>query len=93
MHLRSRKTLTKDQPSIRLADLNEDVKNKEQEHEQSHEPLNSNHAHHELQNPPYLEILNLEKPPTHPEFDFLGELKNMCVKIQLFQAINYVPIY
>jgi hypothetical protein len=45
------------------------------------------------QPPPYPERMNLDKPPTQPEFDFLGELKNVCVRIPLFQAIKYVPIY
>jgi hypothetical protein len=30
---------------------------------------------------------------TEVEFDFLGELKNACVKIPLFQAIKDVPVY
>jgi hypothetical protein len=29
----------------------------------------------------------------HPEFHFLGELKNLCVKISLLQAIKDVPVY
>jgi len=37
--------------------------------------------------------LHLEKPFTKPEFEFLGEPKNVCVKIPLFQAIKDVPIY
>jgi hypothetical protein len=67
--------------------------NEESELKQSQEPLKVDNSHPELQNPPYPEILNLEKPFTQPEFDFLGELKNVCVKILLFQAIKDVPIY
>jgi hypothetical protein len=93
IHLQSGKTLTKDQPPIHIEYLNEDVHNEEPEQKQSHEPLKVDNSHPELQNPPYPEILNLEKPLTQPEFDFLGELKNVCVKIPLFQAIKYVPIY
>jgi hypothetical protein len=55
--------------------------------------LKANISHPKLQNPPYLEIFNLEKPLTHLEFDFLGELKNVCVKISLFQGIKVIPIY
>jgi hypothetical protein len=28
-----------------------------------------------------------------PKFDLFGELKNVCVKIPLFQAIKDIPIY
>jgi hypothetical protein len=63
------------------------------EPKQSQEPSKVENSHPELQNPPYPERLHLEKPFTQPEFDFLGELKNVCVKIPLFQAIKDVPIY
>ena len=43
--------------------------------------------------PPYPDRLVIEKPTTQPEFDILNELKNICVKIPLFQAIKYIPIY
>jgi len=35
----------------------------------------------------------LNKPIIQPEFDFLGELKNIFLKIHLFQVINIVQIY
>jgi hypothetical protein len=38
-------------------------------------------------------LLNQEKPFTQPEIDFLGELRNVCVKIPLFQEIKDIPIY
>jgi hypothetical protein len=59
----------------------------------SQEPSKDQNSHPELQDPPYPERLNQEKPFTQPEFDFLGELKNVCVKIPLFQEIKDVPIY
>jgi hypothetical protein len=93
IHLRSRKTLTKDQPHISIEYLNEEVPNEESEQKQSQEPSKAQNSHPELQDPPYPERLNQEKPFTQPEFDFLGELKNVCVKIPLFQAIKDVPIY
>jgi hypothetical protein len=37
--------------------------------------------------------LVIEKPTTRPEFDILNELKNICVKIPLLQAIKDIPIY
>jgi len=73
--------------------LNEDVQNEELEPKQSQEPSKSKNAHLELQNSPYPESLNLEKPYTQLEFDFPGELKNVSVKISLFQSIKDVPIY
>ena len=81
------------QPHVHIEYLNEDVQNEEPEHEQSHEPLRFNHAHPKPRNPPYPEILNQEKTSTHLDFDFLGEIENVCVKILFFQAIKYVPIY
>jgi hypothetical protein len=46
-----------------------------------------------VQDPPYPGRLTIEKSTKQYEFDFCGELKNVCVKITLFQAIKYVPIY
>ena len=35
----------------------------------------------------------IPRPLEHPNFDLLGELKNLCVKIPLLQAIQDIPIY
>ena len=43
--------------------------------------------------PPFLEILVIEKLVVHPEYDILNELKNICVKIPLLQAIKDILIY
>jgi hypothetical protein len=43
--------------------------------------------------PPYLDQLVIKKPTTQPEFDILNELKNICVKIPLLQAIKDITIY
>jgi hypothetical protein len=43
--------------------------------------------------PPYPDRLVIEKPTTQLEFDILNELKNICVKIPLLQAIKDIPIY
>jgi hypothetical protein len=93
IHLRFEKTITKDQLIVNIEDLNEDVQNEELEPKQSQEPSKSENAHLELQNSPYPESLNLDKPYTQLEFDFPGELKNVSVKISLFQSIKDVPIY
>jgi hypothetical protein len=61
------------------------------EPKQSHEPFKVENSHPELKNPAHLERLHIEKPFTQLEFDFLG-LKNLCVKIPLFQAIKNVPV-
>jgi hypothetical protein len=35
----------------------------------------------------------IAKPIVYPNFDIVGELKSICVKIPLLQAIQYIPIY
>ena len=42
---------------------------------------------------PYPERLTLQKFVEQPQFNLLGELKNICVKIPLLQALHDVPIY
>ena len=46
--------------------------------------------------PPFLERLQIdkgvEKQILLPDFDFLDELKNVCIKIPLLQAIREIPI-
>ena len=44
-------------------------------------------------NPPYPERLLIEKHVVRPQFDLENELKNVCIKIPLLQAIRDVPIY
>ena len=46
-----------------------------------------------IREPPYLEILMLPKVVGQPQFNLLGELKNIYVKIPLLQALQDVPIY
>ena len=43
--------------------------------------------------PPYPECLIIDNLMPQSEFDLLGELWNVCVKILLFQAIKDIPIY
>jgi hypothetical protein len=43
--------------------------------------------------PPFPERLLIEKPIIQSEFDIMTELRNVCVKIPLLQAIKDVPIY
>ena len=35
----------------------------------------------------------MPRPIEYPNFDLLGELKNLCIKIPLLQAIQDIPIY
>ena len=46
-----------------------------------------------IREPPYPERLILPKAVGQPQFNLLGELKNLYVKIPLLQALHDVPIY
>lgn len=39
------------------------------------------------------ERLKIPKTIVYPDFDLVGELKNICIKIPLLQAIQDIPIY
>jgi hypothetical protein len=43
--------------------------------------------------PPYPKRIAIDKTPMQVKFNLLGELRNVCVKIPSFQAINDVPLY
>ena len=43
--------------------------------------------------PPFPSILVIEKLVVHSEYDILNELKHICIKILLLQAIKGIPIY
>ena len=43
--------------------------------------------------PLFLERLVIEKLVVHPEYAILNELKNICIKIPLLQAIKDISIY
>lgn len=43
--------------------------------------------------PPFPERLTIPKLVVYPDFDLIGELKNICIKIPLLQAIQDIPIY
>ena len=47
---------------------------------------------HEV-NPPYPERLLIKKTEEPLEHNLETELRNICVKIPLLQAIKYIPIY
>lgn len=43
--------------------------------------------------PPFPERLTIPKPVVYPDFDLVGELKNICIKVPLLQTIQDIPIY
>ena len=43
--------------------------------------------------PPFPKWLIIAKPDVYPNFDIIGELKNLCVKIPLVQDLQDIPIY
>jgi hypothetical protein len=43
--------------------------------------------------PLFPEILMIEKPGIYPNFDIVGKLKNLYVKIPLLWALQCIPIY
>jgi len=52
-----------------------------------------NHEQIITSSPSFPERLIIPRPIEYPNFDLLGELKNLCVKIPLLQAIQDIPIY
>jgi hypothetical protein len=47
----------------------------------------------EIPPPPLPKRLMIEKPAVYPNFDIIGELKNLYVKIPLLQALQDIHIY
>jgi hypothetical protein len=43
--------------------------------------------------PQFPERIMIAKPYVYPNFDIIGELKNLYVKIPLLQALQDIPIY
>jgi hypothetical protein len=46
-----------------------------------------------MPSPPFPEILMIEKPTVYPNFDIVGELKNLYINIPLLQDLQVIPIY
>jgi hypothetical protein len=92
IHLRSGKVLPKDSPVIIEKQIEkEEIPSTEKLpiDNQIQKSKTSN-----IQTPPFPERLVKEKLPISlPEFDVLDELRNVCVKIPLLQAIKDIPIY
>ena len=46
-----------------------------------------------MPSPPFSERLMVEKLVVYPNFDIVGELKNLYIKIPLLQDLQDIPIY
>eukprot|EP00253_Pinus_taeda_P036271 PITA_36271 len=51
------------------------------------------HDQETTSSPPFPERLIIPRPIEHPDFDILGELKNLYIKIPLLQAIQDILVY
>lgn len=55
--------------------------------------IQKTHEQATTSSPPFPERLIIPRSIEHPDFDLLGELKILCIKIPLLQAIQDIPIY
>jgi hypothetical protein len=46
-----------------------------------------------MPSPLFLEILMITKLTVYPNFDIVGELENLYIKVPLLQALQDIPIY
>jgi hypothetical protein len=104
MQLRSRKVLDRKRPSVVIQEEEEEEETTKQSTDNTRweaviilknqeSKLPQNEPSQITKVPPYLDRLVIEKPTTQLEFDILNELKNICVKIPLLQAIKDILIY
>eukprot|EP00253_Pinus_taeda_P026992 PITA_26992 len=65
------------------------------EHLSQEEDVNKQQTHNQATtpSPPFLERLVIPRPIQYPDFDILGELQNLYIKIPFLQAIQDFPIY
>jgi hypothetical protein len=93
IQLRSGKVLNKNSPTI----IEEESEEETPKQINDNVEIKKTSPHLELPQssslPPYPERLSLEKPIVHPEFDLVSELRNVCIKVPLLQAIKDIPIY
>jgi hypothetical protein len=93
IHLRSGKTLHKESPILIEEKEKEEIPNKTGT-TIAHKSIETQKDQSQLtKTHPFPERLYLEKYINPSEHDFLDELKNICVKIPLLQAIKNIPIY
>ena len=92
MNLRSGRTVNVQPPLVIIEQLD----NEDREAQPIREPKQTAKAPPVKQpqsEPPYPERLIVNKPSPQAEFDLLGELHNLFIKITLLQAMKDVPIY
>ena len=65
------------------------------EHQSQQEDVNKQQTHNQAttSSPPFPERLAIPRPIQYPDFDILGELQNLYIKIPFLQAIQDIPIY
>ena len=69
----------------------EQIEQSEKEFQQQNQQKNQQQV--TTSSPPFPERLIIPRPLEKPNFDLLGELKNLCIKIPLLQPIQDIPIY
>jgi len=59
------------------------------------EDVNKDQVHHQVttSSPPFPERLAIPRPTQYLDFDILGELQNLYIRIPFLQAIQDIPIY
>jgi hypothetical protein len=97
IHLRSGKVLHQDAPII-FEEPTEDETLNQINNNDSTNPINQTSSFvinqtQQFDTPTFLERLALENQITKSGYDLLDELKNVCIKIPLLQAIKDIPIY
>jgi hypothetical protein len=95
MNIRSGRTIDAQPPPVTIEQLDSEGKESEpisKEPKQTDRNQASPVKQHQFE-PPYPERLTLSKSSPQAEFDLLGELENLFVKIPLLQAMKDVPIY
>jgi len=94
IQLRSGKVIQKNSPIIE-EQIEEETLDPliNKENQQTSTSIDQTQQNQQTQTPPFPKRLNLHKQILQPEFDLLDELKNVCIKIPLLQAIKDIPIY
>jgi hypothetical protein len=97
IHLRSGKVLHQDAPIIVEEPIEEETPNQTNNND-SPNAINQTSSSvinqaQQSSTPPFPERLALEKKITQSGYDLLDELKNVCIRIPLLQAIKDIPIY
>eukprot|EP00253_Pinus_taeda_P017670 PITA_17670 len=90
LQLRSRRIIqTKGNKTVQIEDQ------LPREHLSQEEDVNRQQTHNQAttSSPPFLERLVIPRPIKQPNFDILGELQNLYIKIPFLQAIQDIPIY